>query len=212
MLLISFQSHPDNTTKRGKKMKKLARFGKNLFVFKSWQSFVVCMATSSFATLLISFQSNAFPSSHPDNTTNVKSSTKVTVDNSNCARLFIQALQKHISVKTASGQWKTRDGNIYDFSWSAEKKSNSKSLKDAEQSYIFLAPSQADNYINLKKSSRVVKLANLDYQAIDRQMTDDVQSAVRSEGVELVSMKVSGNYPDGKPCEATWPFTSYGQP
>jgi len=177
-------------------MKKFEKFGKKPFVFKSWQNLLVCLATSSVATLLISFQfqSKALSSSSPNNITNVKSEFKVTRKNSSCAKAFINTLLKYNTIHATSivATWRDSRGNIYHYSEQARTKSNNKSLQNDEQS----AKQKFFPSSNL--------LIAYNHDDIERNVIRDERNTVHNDGASLISMLIQGFYSDGSPCEISF--------
>ena len=197
---ITFPQLAVKTQQTEKKMKKFTNLGKKLFVFKSWQSFALCLTTSSVATLLFSFQfqSKVLSSSPSDNVINVKSEIKiaqarpVTRENSSCARVFVQTLQEDMEIEKVEAVWES-NGQQYIYSEAAGTKSNNKSLKNDEQSV----------------KQKVIRSANFlaaaDHTRIDKRIISKVRRAVLNDGAKLIIMKVWGKYKsDGQPCYITF--------
>ncbi|MHC5614959.1 MAG: hypothetical protein ACYTXA_29265 [Nostoc sp.] len=182
-------------------MLKKKNLENKLFISKLCQNYVTYITASFIATLMISFQSNDFLGSHFDNMAEALSAQRVTLSTSSCARAFINALKRHIDIRTASGQWKDRYGRRYVFTYQA---GNHKSLKVEKLSTL------SDNYTEFKKSNGGKNLAQASDRDIDYAATNDVQKAVNAENSTMLNFNATGFYPNGNPCTMSWPFTSYG--
>jgi hypothetical protein len=174
---------------------------------KKFQRFVGYVSASLLIVLLISspvksqvsIKSNGyFQNDNMNNITKVKETikvaqqtTRVTRNNSDCAKELLQVLSQYMNVNSISAQW-SYNGTQYIYEEGTQ--SNNKPSKN-EEKLVKLKVTQTP--YNLLVSS--------DHQEMNNKMINEVQDTFRSHGVQINYLEARGNYPDGQPCGISFP-------